>query len=69
MNVLLKGKDGSVAVMTLAEGADPEEAVRKFRMSHPKGAYPEYKIVDEVVTPDYSLRDKWKLDKNWNIVV
>lgn len=55
--------------MTLAEGADPEEAIRKFRMSHPKGAYPEYKIVDEVVTPDYSLRDKWKLDKNWNIVV
>lgn len=68
MNVVLKGKDDSVAIMTLVEGADPEEAVRKFKEAHP-GKYVEHFIVDKVETPDYKYRDSWILNKNNKIVV
>lgn len=68
MNILLKGKDGSIAVMTLAEGADKEDAVEKFKDSHPKGFYVDYFEFEGEIPLNREFRDAWTHSGN-NIVV
>lgn len=58
MNILLKGKDGSVAIMTLAKGADKEEAVRKFKECHPD-MYGDYFEFFGKLPSDRKFRDAW----------
>lgn len=59
MQVLLKGKDGSVAIMTLVEGADIEDAVSKFKDSHPQGFYIDYFKFEGKLPKTREFRDAW----------
>ena len=69
MKILLKGKDGSVAIMTLVDGADKEEAVRKFKEAHPKDFYSDYFEYKEELPKNREFRDAWVCDKKNNIVI
>ncbi len=60
MKILLKGKDGSVAIMSLAEGADKEEAVRKFKESHPDEYIDHFEFEGEL-PESREFRDAWTL--------
>lgn len=59
MQYILKGKDGSVAIMTLVEGADIKDAVSKFKESHPDGNYNEYLQYDGKLPSSREFRDAW----------
>lgn len=68
--IILKGKEGNVAIMSLVDGADVEEAVRKFRDVFPEGDWPEYMEGEEFLTPlSREFRDAWKLSAKNEIVV
>lgn len=58
MRILLKGKDGSVAIMTLVDGADKEDAIKKFKDSHPEGFYIDH-FEFEGELPSREFRDAW----------
>lgn len=57
MRIVIRGRDGSVAIMTLAEGADKEDALKKFKDQHP-GMYDDHFEVDAVPL-DREFRDAW----------
>lgn len=59
MRVLIKGQDGSVAIMTLAPGADKDEAVKKFKDSHPDGNYGDYFEFEGNLPSSREFRDAW----------
>lgn len=64
MKVILKAKDGSVAVMALAPGADKEDAIRKFKDAHP-GMYTDHFEIDDKELPvDREFRDAWTVSGN-----
>jgi hypothetical protein len=60
MNIVFRGKDGSVAIMTVVTGCDKEEAVKKFLTVH-EGLYEEKYLENVKLPTDYSTRDKWTL--------
>lgn len=66
--VVLKGIDGSVAIMSLAEGASKLKAVEKFRDSHQKGFYPEYYDYKDELPLDREYRDAWTFKDNKIVV-
>lgn len=68
MKIVLKGKDGSVAIMTLTEGADKTNAIRKFKESHDKGFYVDHIEFEGDLPLDREFRDAWTL-KGSKIVV
>lgn len=59
MNILLKAADGSIALMSLAEGADKEEAVRKFKESHPDENFGDYFEFQGELPLSREFRDAW----------
>lgn len=59
MQYILKGKDGSVAIMTLVEGADIVDAFSKFKDSHPDGNYNEYAEFNGKLPLSREFRDAW----------
>ncbi len=61
MNIILKGKDGSVAIMSLVDGADVEETVQKFKDSHPEGFYVDYFEYDGYFPLSREFRDAWTI--------
>ncbi len=62
MNIILKGRDGSVSIMTLVEGADKEEAIRKFKEAHAEGMYTDAFEMEEIeMPPSREFRDAWTL--------
>ena len=67
MNILFKGRDGSIAIMTVAPGADKDEAIRKFKECHP-GHYLEHFEGDIELPQDRTFRDAWTLS-NGKVVV
>lgn len=60
MKILIKGKNGSVAVMYPVEGTDIEEAVQKFHDSHPDEYLDGYVEYDGEL-PNRLFRDAWVL--------
>lgn len=62
MQILIKGKDGSVAIMSLVEGADKDEAVKKFKDSHPEGNYGDYFEFEGKLPLNREFRDAWTLN-------
>lgn len=62
MNILLKGKDGSIAIMTLVEGADKEFAIKNFKDSHPDGFYVDYFEFNGKLPLSREFRDAWTHD-------
>lgn len=65
MNIILKNKDGNVAIMTLAPGADKNEAIKKFNEFHP-----DYCEAGEnlLVPNSRQFRDAWTLKGNKVVV-
>lgn len=64
--IYLKHKDGSIAIMTLAPGADKEETIQKFQDSHP-----EYeKCLEGNLNPPKNriFRDAWTIQNNKIII-
>ena len=59
-NIVFRGIDGSVAIMTLAPNADKADAIKKFQLAHP-GQYEETVYENLDVPTDRSNRDNWKL--------
>lgn len=59
-SIVFKREDNTIAIMYLAEGADKEETVRKFRECHP-GEYLEEYYENVEIPLDRSNRDNWKL--------
>ncbi len=60
MKTLIKCTDSSVAVMTLVEGADLDEALRKWGDVNP-GKYLSHREVDDSEIPaDRTFRNAWK---------
>jgi hypothetical protein len=58
MNIVLKSKDDSVAIMTIVDGADKEDCIRKFQQVHPE--YTEwYENVE--IPKSRENRDTWKM--------
>jgi len=69
MKIILKAKDGSIAVMSLIEGADKKEAIRKFKEMHVEDMYEEHCEVEADKLPkSREFRDAWTVSGN-NIVV
>ena len=60
--IILKREDGTVAIMTLAPGADKEEAVRKFKESHPDEFIDHFEYTGKLPTRDF--RDAWSFKNN-----
>ena len=58
MSIVIKGVDGSVAIMTLAPGADKEDAIRKFKEAH-EGLYTDHFEAPVRALPDRQFRDAW----------
>lgn len=56
--IILKGKDGSVAVMTLAPGANEADALKKFHECHP-GLYLKKGVKNVELPEDRQFRDAW----------
>lgn len=69
MNIIFKGVDGSVAIMTLADGANKEEAIKKFRDSHPNEYLEHFEIHSGKFPSSREFRDAWTVDNKQNIVV
>ncbi len=68
MNIVLKGVDGSVAIMYLTPGADKEETVKKFKDSHDKGFYVDYFEFDGKLPLSREFRSAWALSGNKIVV-
>lgn len=68
MNILLKAADGSVAIMSLAEGADKAEAVRKFKESHSDENYGDFFEFQGKLPLSREFRDAWVV-KGKDVVV
>lgn len=66
MKILIKGKDGSVAIMSLLEGVDVDDAVKKFKQSHPD-LYGDYFEFNSGL-PSREFRDAW-IHKGKEIVI
>lgn len=56
--IVLKAKDGSIAIMELAPGADKEDAIRKLKEAHP-GVYVEHHEGNFKVPESRENRDAW----------
>lgn len=67
MNIVFKGKDGSVAIMTLVKEEDDVDAIKKFHEAHP-GLYYVKHYRNVKVPADRSNRDAWTLDSKGNII-
>ena len=67
-NIIFKGTDGSIAIMSLVEGADIDDAIRKFRDSHEKGFYIEYFECEPELPLSREFRDAW-MYKNNKVVI
>lgn len=62
--IIHKGKDGSIAIMILAPGADKVEAIEKFKNAHPDGFYTEHYEGEFKLPEDRLFRDAWTLKNN-----
>ncbi len=61
--IILKHKDGSIAVMELAPGADKEDAIKKFKAQHP-GVYIEHYEGNFKLPESREHRDAWTFSNN-----
>lgn len=68
MNIVFKGKDGSVAIMTIVDGANELEAIRKFLECHP-GKYEKKFFKDVKLPEDKTHRDRWSIDAHGKIII
>lgn len=69
MNIVFRGVDGSVALMTLVDGANKDEAIQKFMDSHP-GEYLDNHVVASIKAPKNRIfRDAWKYSGDGKIEV
>jgi len=62
MNIILRTKDGHVAIMNLTDGSDKNDAIQKFQEQHPE--FIEHFEVDAVKLPDRTYRDAWEFKRN-----
>jgi hypothetical protein len=61
VNIIFNRIEGSgIAIMSVVEGADKDDAIRKFRECHP-GEYLEEYFENLEIPLDRSNRDNWKL--------
>ncbi len=60
--IILKADDGSIAVMTIVEGADKDEAIKKFKDAHPDKNYTVEQFKGKL--PDREFRDAWTISGN-----
>jgi len=69
MKIILKAKDGSIAVMSLVEGADKKEAIKKFKEMHVEDMYEEqFELKEDKLPKSREFRDAWTVNGS-NIVV
>ena len=68
MNIVFNGIDGTVAIMTLAPGADKLDAIKKFHEAHP-GKYADEHFENVTLPKDRTNRDRWTMNKAGRIVV
>lgn len=62
--IIFKGKDGSIAIMTLAPGARKSTAIRKFHEAHPD-QYHLNPIEGSPIIPENRIfRDAWTIKDN-----
>jgi hypothetical protein len=59
MKTVIKCTDGSVAVMTLIEGADINEAIGKWKQVHPNKYLSHREMPDAAIPTDRTFRDAW----------
>lgn len=67
MKIILKSKEGNIAIMTLVGDSDKEEAIKKFKESHPD-LYTDYYEYDGELPTNRDFRDAWTF-KNNKVVV
>jgi hypothetical protein len=61
--IILKRQDGHISIMTLVEGSDKEEAVRKFKEQH-EGYVEHFEVSDDIELPSREFRDAWEFKDN-----
>lgn len=60
MSIIFKGRDGSVAIMTVTPGAGQEEAARKFKDAHPDFYTDYFELPEGSKLPSSrEFRDAW----------
>jgi hypothetical protein len=59
MKTVIKCTDGSVAVMTLVDGADLSEAIRKWGDINPGKHLSHRDMEDSAIPPDREFREAW----------
>ena len=68
MRIIFKGKDGSVAIMELKEGADKKKAIKDFTECH--GDFYKYFSEGDVKLPESrEFRDAWTISAKGSIIV
>lgn len=59
MKIIIKQTSGSVAIMTLVEGADLDTAIGKWQQVHPNMYLSHREMPDDVIPTDRTFRDAW----------
>ena len=59
MKTIIKCTDGSVAIMTLVEGADLDTVISKWQQVHPNMYLSHREMPDDVIPTDRTFRDAW----------
>ena len=59
MKTIIKCTDGSVAIMTLVEGADLDTAISKWQQVHPNMYISHRETQDDAIPTDRTFRDAW----------
>ena len=59
MKTVIKRVDGSVAIMTLVDGADLDTAIGKWQQVHPNTYISHRQMPDDVIPTDRTFRDAW----------
>lgn len=66
-NIVFQRKEGGVSIMTLVQGADRDDAVKKFLAAHVGEYYADY-LEDVEVPADRTHRDAWTIVSNKIVV-
>ena len=62
MKTIIKCTDGSVAIMTLVEGADLDTVISKWQQVHPNMYLSHREMPDDVIPTDRTFYEAWEAD-------
>jgi hypothetical protein len=59
MKIVIKRASGGVSIMTLVDGSDEAESIRKWKLAHSEEYVSHRSMQDDVIPTDRTFRDAW----------